>query len=136
MGHGRLRRRLRRLRRSLCDLLWRNVLYHNNGNGTFTDVTTEAGVRGRGWGTGCAFGDYDNDGKLDLYVANYLEIDIDYLGEPGSAPNCTYRSFAAFCGPLGLPGGRDILFHNNGDRTFTDVAEKAGIDAGRYYGLG
>jgi hypothetical protein len=113
-----------------------NVLYHNNGNGTFTDVTEKAGVRGHGWGMGCAFGDYDNDGKLDLYVANYLDINIDHLGEPGSAPNCTYRGFATFCGPRGLEGGRDILFHNNGDGTFTDVTERAGIDQNKYYGLG
>jgi enediyne biosynthesis protein E4 len=113
-----------------------NVLYHNNGNGTFTDVTDKTGVRGHGWGTGCAFGDYDNDGKLDLYVANYLDIDIAHLGEPGSAPNCTYRGFATFCGPRGLEGGRDILFHNNGNGTFTDVTEQAGIDPNKYYGLG
>ncbi|HEV2493497.1 MAG TPA: CRTAC1 family protein [Terriglobia bacterium] len=113
-----------------------NVLYHNNGNGTFTDVTEKAGVRGHGWGMGCAFGDYDNDGRLDLYVANYLDIDINHLGEPGSAPNCTYRGIATFCGPRGLPGGQDILFHNNGDGTFTDATEKAGIDPDKYYGLG
>ncbi len=113
-----------------------NVLYHNNGDGTFTDVTDKAGVRGHGWGMGCAFGDYDNDGHLDLYVANYLDVDIERLGEPGSAPNCTYRNIATFCGPLGLPGGRDILFHNNGDGTFRDVTGQAGIDGGRYYGLG
>jgi enediyne biosynthesis protein E4 len=113
-----------------------NVLYHNNGNGTFTDVTGKAGVRGHGWGMGCAFGDYDNDGRLDLYVANYLDVDINHLGEPGSAPNCTYRGIATFCGPRGLPGGRDILFHNNGNGTFTDVTEKAGIDRDKYYGLG
>ena len=113
-----------------------NVLYRNNGNGTFSDVTDRAGVRGHGWGMGCAFGDYDNDGRLDLYVANYVDVDIARLGEPGSAPNCTYRSIATFCGPRGLPGGRDILFHNNGDGTFADVTEKAGIDRGQYFGLG
>ena len=113
-----------------------NVLYRNNGNGTFTDVTKQAGVAGHGWGMGCGFGDYDNDGRLDLYVANYLDVDIEHLGEPGSAPNCTYRSIATFCGPRGLPGSRDILFHNNGDGTFTDVTENAGIDPGQYYGLG
>ncbi len=113
-----------------------NVLYHNNGNGTFTDVTEKAGVRGHGWGMGCAFGDTDNDGHLDLYVANYLDVDINHLGEPGSAPNCTYRGIATFCGPRGLPGGRDILFHNNGDGTFTDVTERAGIDPHAYPGLG
>jgi hypothetical protein len=113
-----------------------NVLYHNNGNGTFTDVTDKAAVRGHGWSTGCAFGDYDNDGSLDLYVANYLDIDIDHLGEPGSAPNCTYRAIAMFCGPLGLPGGRDMLFHNNRNGTFSDVTARAGIDRNHYYGLG
>src|SRR5439155_26062489 len=113
-----------------------NVLYHSNGNGTFTDATEKAGVRGHGWGMGCAFGDYDNDGQLDLYVANYLDVDINHLGEPGSAPNCAYRGIATFCGPRGLPGGRDILFHNNGNGTFTDVTEKAGIDQDKYYGLG
>ena len=113
-----------------------NVLYHNNGDGTFTDVTDKAGARGHGWGMGCAFGDYDNDGHLDLYVANYLDVDINHLGDPGSAPNCTYRGIATFCGPRGLPGGRDILFHNNGDGTFTDVTEKAGVDPDKYYGLG
>ncbi len=113
-----------------------NVLYHNNGDGSFTDVTGRAGVRGHGWGMGCAFGDYDSDGRLDLYVANYVDVDIERLGEPGSAPNCTYRGIATFCGPRGLPGGRDVLFHNNGDGTFTDVTEKAGIDPDRYAGLG
>jgi enediyne biosynthesis protein E4 len=113
-----------------------NVLYRNNGDGTFTDVTEKAGVRGHGWGMGCAFGDYDNDGKLDLYVANYVDVDIEHLPQPGSAPNCTYRGIATFCGPRGLPGGRDILFHNNGDGTFSDVTEKAGIDPGGYSGLG
>jgi len=113
-----------------------DALYRNNGDGTFADVTDKAGVRGHGWGMGCAFGDYDNDGLLDLYVANYLDVDIERLGAPGSAPNCTYRGIATFCGPRGLPGGRDILFHNNGNGTFSDVTEKAGIDPERYYGLG
>jgi hypothetical protein len=113
-----------------------NVLYHNNGNGTFTDVTEKSGVRGRGWGMSCAFGDYDNDGRLDLYVTVYVDIELGHLGEPGSAPNCTYRAIPVFCGPRGLPGGRDILFHNNGDGTFTDVTKQAGIDANQYYGLG
>ncbi len=113
-----------------------NVLYGNLGNGKFSDITKQAGVAGRGWGMGCAFGDYDNDGYLDLYVANYVDVDITRLGEPGSAPNCTYRGIATFCGPRGLPGSRDILYHNNRDGTFTDVTEQAGIDRGLYYGLG
>ncbi len=113
-----------------------NVLYRNLGSGKFRDVTKQAGVPGHGWGMGCAFGDYDNDGFLDLYVANYVDVDIEKLGEPGSMPNCTYRGIATFCGPRGLKGGRDILYHNNGDGTFTDVTEKAGIDPGSYFGLG
>ena len=112
-----------------------NVLYHNNGNGTFTDVTQKAGVGGHGWGMGCAFGDYDNDGQLDLYVANYLDVDILHLASMGSAPNCNYRGIPTFCGPRGLPGDRDILFHNNGDGTFSDVTARAGIDPDKYYGL-
>jgi hypothetical protein len=113
-----------------------NVLYRNLGGGKFSDVTKQAGVSGHGWGMGCAFGDFDNDGFLDLYVANYVDIDIEKLGEPGSAPNCTYRSIATFCGPRGFTGGRDILYRNNGDGTFTDITEKAGIDAGMCFGLG
>ena len=113
-----------------------NVLYHNDGRGTFTDVTARAGVGAGGWGMGCSFGDYDGDGRLDLYVANYLDIDILTLPGMGSAPNCTYRGIATFCGPRGLPGSRDRLFHNNGDGTFADVTERAGIDTNKYYGLG
>jgi hypothetical protein len=113
-----------------------NVLYRNIGDGRFRDVTKQAGVPGRGWGMGCAFGDYDNDGFLDLYVANYVDVNIEQLGEPGSASNCTYRSIATFCGPRGFPGGRDILYHNNGNGTFTDVTERAGIDPGLCFGLG
>ncbi len=113
-----------------------NVLYRNNGNGTFSDVTEKAGVAGHGWGMGCAFGDPSNDGHLDLYVANYVDVDINHLPAPGSAPNCTYRGISTFCGPRGLPGGRDILFHNNGNGTFSDVTARAGIDPDRYAGLG
>jgi peptidoglycan hydrolase-like protein with peptidoglycan-binding domain len=113
-----------------------NVLYRNLGGGKFGDLTKQAGVSGHGWGMGCSFGDYDNDGFLDLYVANYVDVDIEHLGEPGSAPNCTYRSIATFCGPRGFAGGRDILHRNNGDGTFSDVTEQAGIDPGLYFGLG
>jgi hypothetical protein len=113
-----------------------NVLYKNSGDGKFRDVTQQAGTQGHGWGMGCAFGDDDNDGYLDLYVANYVDVDIARLGEPGSAPNCTYRGIGTFCGPRGLAGGRDILYHNNRDGTFTDVTEQAGIDRGLYFGLG
>jgi enediyne biosynthesis protein E4 len=113
------------------------VLYHNNGNGTFTDVTAKAGVGNlRRWGTSAAFGDYDNDGYLDLYVANYVDLDLDHLPEFGSGPFCQYRGIPVSCGPRGLKGSRDRLYHNNGDGTFTDVSEKLGIDPEGYYGLG
>jgi hypothetical protein len=113
------------------------VLYHNNGDGTFTDVTAKAGVGNAGhWGTSAAFGDYDNDGYLDLYVANYVDIDLDHLPEFGKGPFCQYRGIPVSCGPRGLKGGRDRLFHNNRDGTFTDVSEKLQIDPNSYYGLG
>ncbi len=113
------------------------ILYRNNGDGTFTDVTGKAGVANAGrWGTSAAFGDYDNDGFLDLYVANYVDIDLNHLPAFGDNPFCTYRGIAVSCGPRGLKGGRDRLYHNNGDGTFTDVTEKLNIDPGSYYGLG
>jgi hypothetical protein len=113
------------------------ILYHNNGDGTFTDVTAKAGVGNGGrWGTSAAFGDYDNDGLLDLYVANYVELDLDHLPEFGSSAFCQYRGIPVSCGPRGLKGSRDRLYHNNGDGTFTDVSEKLGIDPDSNYGLG
>jgi len=113
------------------------VLYHNNHDGTFTDVTAKAGVGNPGrWGTSAAFGDYDNDGYLDLYVANYVDLDLQHLPEFGKGPFCQYRGIPVSCGPRGLKGGRDRLYHNNGDGTFTDVTEKLNIDPNAYYGLG
>jgi hypothetical protein len=113
------------------------VLYHNNGNGTFTDVTAKAGVDNGGrWGTSAAFGDYDKDGRLDLYVTNYVDLDLNHLPAFGSGPFCQYRGIPVSCGPRGLKGSRDRLYHNNGDGTFTDVSEKLGIDAEEDYGLG
>ncbi len=113
------------------------ALYHNNHDGSFTDVTAKAGVGNAGrWGTSAAFGDYDNDGNLDLYVAGYVDLDLNHLPEFGQGPFCTYRGIAVSCGPRGLKGGRDRLFHNNGDGTFTDVTEKLNIDPDSYYGLG
>ncbi len=113
------------------------VLYHNNHDGSFSDVTGKAGVGNTGrWGTSAAFGDYDNDGNLDLYVADYVDLDLDHLPEFGQGPFCTYRGIAVSCGPRGLKGGRDRLYHNNGDGTFTDVTERLNIDPDSYYGLG
>jgi len=116
----------------------KNVLYHNNGDGTFTDVSEKAGVAGDGkrWNTGCAFVDYDRDGKLDLFVANYIDLDLATAPLPESGP-CLYKAVMVACGPPGLKGGKNLLYHNNGDGTFTDVASAAGIfSANGTYGLG
>jgi len=116
----------------------KNVLYHNNGDGTFTDVTEKAGVAGGGkrWNSGCAFVDYDRDGKLDLFVANYIDLDLATAPVPESGP-CLYKGVMVACGPPGLNGGKNILFHNNGDGTFTDVSQSSGIlQANGTYGLG
>jgi len=116
----------------------KNVLYHNNGDGTFTDVTERAGVAGNGkrWNSGCAFVDYDRDGKLDLFVANYIDLDLATAPVPESGP-CLYKGVMVACGPPGLNGGKNILFHNNGDGTFTDVSQNSGIlEANGTYGLG
>ncbi|MGI4827732.1 MAG: CRTAC1 family protein [Janthinobacterium lividum] len=105
-----------------------NVLYRNNGNGTFTDVTAKAGLaqaRTR-WNSGCAFLDYDRNGHLDLFVANYIDFDLKTAPLPEAA-GCAYKGIQVACGPPGLQGGRNILYRNNGDGTFTDVSEKAGI---------
>ena len=116
----------------------KNVLYHNNGDGTFTDVSEKAGVAGNGkrWNTGCAFVDYDRDGKLDLFVANYIDLELATAPVPESGP-CLYKAVMVACGPPGLKGGKNILYHNNGDGTFTDVSEASGIlNANGTYGLG
>jgi len=115
-----------------------NLLYHNNGNGTFTEVGEKAGVasNGKRWSTGCAFLDYDRDGHLDLFVANYIALDLATAPVPESGP-CLYKGVLVACGPPGLIGGKNILYHNNGDGTFTDVSESSGIlQANGTYGLG
>ena len=116
----------------------KNVLYHNNGDGTFTDVSEKAGVAGNGkrWNSGCAFVDYDRDGKLDLFVANYIDLDLATAPLPESGP-CLYKAVMVACGPPGLNGGKNILYHNNGDGTFTDVSAASGIlQANGTFGLG
>jgi hypothetical protein len=119
----------------------RNRLYHNNHDGTFTDVAEAAGVTLGNWSTGASFGDYDGDGKLDLFVPGYIHWDMNHLPPaPGSLNSgvafCQFRGTSVMCGPRGLLGERDHLFHNNGDGTFTDVSEKAGVsDKDRHYGF-
>jgi len=105
-----------------------NALYRNNGNGTFTDVTKEAGLmqsRLR-WNSGCAFLDYDRDGHLDLFVGNYIDLDLKTTPLPQDA-GCAYKGITVACGPPGLEGGKNLLYRNNGNGTFTDVSEKSGM---------
>ena len=112
-------------------------LFKNNGNGTFTDVTAKAGVSDPRWSTGASFVDYDHDGYLDLFVSNYVDFDINHLPEFGQGQTCQYKSIPVQCGPRGLKGAGDSLFHNNGDGTFTDVSKQAGVaDPEGFYGLG
>lgn len=138
-----------------------NRLYRNLGDGRFVDVAVRAAVAAGRWSTGCAFGDFDRDGRLDLFVAGYVDLDLDRLPPPASGPPtqlpadaskeatgmaasyvpgtgaCHYRGARVMCGPRGLKGARDFLFHNNGDGTFTDVARRAGVDDARgAYGFG
>ncbi len=112
-------------------------LFKNNGNGAFTDVTLKAGVSDPRWSTGAAFVDYDNDGKLDLFVSNYVDFDLKHLPEFGVGRTCQFKGVPVQCGPRGLPGAGDSLYHNNGDGTFSDVSRKARVsDPNGYYGLG
>jgi enediyne biosynthesis protein E4 len=106
-----------------------NVLYRNNGDGTFTDVTREAGLLDPAtrWGSGCTFVDYDRDGLLDLFVANYAGFDFDKTPRPGSNPTCTWKGVPVNCGPRGLPPGSHSLYRNSGDGKFRDVSAVAGI---------
>jgi enediyne biosynthesis protein E4 len=106
-----------------------NALFRNNGKGAFTEVTKEAGLlqsRLR-WNSGCTFLDYDKDGHLDLFVGNYIDFDVKTAPLPEDA-NCTYKGIQVACGPPGLEGGKNLLYRNNGDGTFTDISEKAGMN--------
>ena len=120
-------------------------LYHNNGDGTFTDVAEKLGVARKGWSTGATWGDYDGDGKLDLFVPGYAEIDLNNLppspaeaNKPGGVGQnfCQFRGVPVMCGPRGLPGESDTLYHQKADGTFEDVSVKAGVsDPQKYYGF-
>jgi len=113
-----------------------NVLYRNRGRGRFEDVTAIAKVETAGtrWGSGCSFLDYDRDGRLDLFVANYLSFDLEKAAEPGQGTNCLWKGVPVNCGPKGLTTDTNLLYHNDGDGTFTDVSETSGIAkvTGRY----
>ena len=106
-----------------------NALYHNNGDGTFTNVTEEAGIAGSGnsWGAGSCFLDYNRDGNLDLFVANYVNFDLARAPKPGQAIYCNYNDVPVPCGPQGFAGGTNILYRNRGDGTFVDVSQESGI---------
>jgi peptide methionine sulfoxide reductase MsrB len=108
-----------------------NVLYHNNGDGTFTDVTRKAGLLQDNvrYGSGCTWVDYDRDGRLDLFVATYLDTTLEKLPKPGENTDCRWKGVPVNCGPRGLPTGFVQLFHNNGDGTFTDVSRQSGVAA-------
>ncbi len=113
-----------------CTYYGHNRLYRNNGNGTFTDVTVQAGLHDRAvrFGTGCSFFDYNRDGHLDLFVANYVEFDLEHPPLPTPTnPTCNYEGMQVYCGPRGLRPGHHSLYRNNGDGTFTDVTEASGI---------
>ena len=117
----------------------KNRLFHNNHDGTFTDVAEKAGVAVDNWTPGSAWGDYDGDGLLDLYVSGYVHYDqelVEALSKDSSNSACLYRGVGVNCGPRGLPGEADHLFHNDGDGTFTDTTVKAGVeDKWKYYGF-
>jgi len=120
-------------------------LYHNNGNGTFSDVAEKLGVARKGWSTGPSWGDYDSDGRLDLFVPGYADIDLSNLppspSEAGRAGGvgqnfCQFRGVPVMCGPRGLPGESDTLYHQKTDGSFEDVSAKTGVnDSQKYYGF-
>jgi enediyne biosynthesis protein E4 len=112
-----------------CCFWGNNILFHNNGDGTFTDVTRKAGLYEEHvrWGAGCTWLDYDRDGHLDLFVCNYIKLDPAKTAAPGEAAYCQWKGIPVMCGPRGLPGDTNVLYHNNGNGTFTNVSEKAGI---------
>jgi len=121
-----------------CTTFGQNVLYRNNGDGTFTDVTKAAGLWSdqQRWGAGCTFVDFDRDGHLDLFVSNYVRFSFENAAVPGENANCRWKGIPVECGPRGLATGRNSLYRNNGDGTFTDITQQAGIArAAATYGM-
>jgi enediyne biosynthesis protein E4 len=121
-----------------CTYFGQNILYRNNGDGTFTDVTKAAGLLNTEprWGAGCSFLDYNRDGHLDLFVSNYVRFSFEHAPVPGENSNCNWKGIPVECGPRGLPPGRHSLYRNNGDGTFADVSQEAGIaQATKSYGM-
>src|SRR5216684_3091013 len=112
-----------------CCFWGHNILFHNNGDGSFTDVTRKAGVYDEQvrWGSGCTWLDYDRDGRLDLFVCNYIKLDPAKTPDPNGPAVCQWKGIPVMCGPRGLTGDTNVLYHNNGDGTFTDVSAKSGI---------
>src|SRR6202790_2373212 len=121
-----------------CACYGQNILYRNNGDGTFTDVTKASGLWSddQRWGSGCSFVDYNRDGHLDLFVSNYVGFSFENAAAPGENANCRWKGIPVECGPRGLATGRNSLYRNNGDGTFTDVTQQAGIaQAAATYGM-
>ena len=121
-----------------CTYFGQNILYRNNGDGTFTDVTKAAGLREaeQRWGAGCTFLDFDRDGHLDLFVSNYVRFSLEHAPTPGENSSCQWKGIPVECGPRGLVTGKHSLYRNNGDGTFTDLTQKAGIaKSAQTYGL-
>jgi enediyne biosynthesis protein E4 len=121
-----------------CTYFGQNILYRNNGDGTFTDVTKASGLLNGQlrWGAGCSFLDYNRDGHLDLFVSNYVRFSFEHAPVPGTNSNCNWKGIPVECGPRGLPTGHHSLYRNNGDGTFTDVSQQAGIaSATKCYGM-
>src|SRR5215831_20070891 len=121
-----------------CTYFGQNILYRNNGDGTFANVSKQAGLLSEQprWGAGCSFLDYNRDGHLDLFVSNYVRFSFEHAPVPGENTNCNWKGIPVECGPRGLPMGRHSLYRNNGDGTFTDVSQQAGIAKGpETYGM-